>query len=420
MITSKLIGARASIVGTALAICIAMAGSASAEALKIALIEPLSGALEKSGYAFAEGVRYGVKKMNASGGFNGQPVELKEYDNAGQATVLVDRLKQAINDGDRIVLSGTISAFGAILTDEIKKYNERNPGKEVIYYNIGSGSIDLVAEKCHFWSFKFAGNAWVFFGTAARGMNEANALGKRVYLINPNYSYGRDAEKAQREVVEKLGGEVVGSDLIELGKTQDFSPYVAKMKAAGATSILTGNFEKDLTLLMKTKADAGLNIPLSSQSLDSPGTVASAGDAALQAYLPKNWVRGAGDEAGDAFDRDFTTLMGHPPIYEMPTAAFPTLFLGEALKKVDFKGGALDMKQVALAIENTTWHGPTGDWTMRKEDHQNIQPFTLSVVSKDAKYKLDGIDMGFKIVKIVPATDVALPVSPACKMDRPS
>jgi len=365
-------------------------------------------------------VRYGVKKINTTGGFNGQPVELKEYDNAGQATVLIDRLRQAINDGARIVMSGTVSAFGAALTDEIKKYNARNPGKEVIYYNIGSGSIDLVSEKCHFWGFKFAGNAWMFFGTAARGMNDAGALGKRVYLINPNYSYGRDAEKAQREIVEKLGGEVVGSDFIELGKTQDFLPYVAKMKNAQATSILTGNFESDLTLLMKARTDAGLNIPIASQSLDSPGTVANAGAGALQAYLPKNWTRGAGGDAGDAFDKDFISFMGHPPIYEMPTAAFPTLFLGEALKKVDFKGGALDMKQVALAIEDTTWRSPTGDWTMRKEDHQNVQPFTLSVVSKDAKYKLEGLDVGFQVLKVVPAADVMLPPSAACKMERPS
>ena len=407
------------LIGAALAVGL-FAGAAQAEPLKVALIEPLSGALSKSGNAFAEGVRYGIKKINEGGGFNGGAVQLDEYDNAGQAAQVLEKLREAIGKGDRIIMSGTVSAFGAMLTDEVKKYNARNPGKEVIYYNIGSGSLDLVSDKCHFHGFKFAANAWMFFHTAARGMHAAGVLGNKVYLINPNYSYGKDAEKAQREIVEKLGATVVGSDFVELGKTQDFSPFVAKMKIAGATSILTAFFESDLSLLLRAKADAGLNIPLSSQSLDSPGTVASAGPAAIGSFLPKNWARTAGGPAGVAFDQDFTKSMGHPPIYEMPTAAFPTLFLGEALKRADFKGGAIDVNKLVLAIEDTSWNSPTGPWSMRKQDHQDVQPFTLSVISKDAEYKVDGTDMGFKVVQVLPADQVMLPPSPDCKMNRPS
>ena len=33
---------------------------------------------------------------------------------------------------------------------------------------------------------------------------------------------------------------------------------------------------------------------------------------------------------------------------------------------------------------------------MRKEDHQALLPLVVATVSKDAKYKVDGTDMGFK------------------------
>lgn len=396
-----------------------MGVAAHADPLKIAIVEPYSGPLERSGYAFSEGVRYAVKKINEAGGFNGEPVQLKEYDNLGQTAVAQEKLKEAINDGNHIIMSVTVSAISAMLTDEIKKYNIRNPGKEVIFYNIGSASIDLVQDKCQFWAFKWGANAWMNFGTAARVMNEAGVLGKKIYVINPNYSYGHDSETAQREVAKELGAEVVGSDLVDLLKTQDFSPYVAKIKASGAESILTALFENDLTLFLKALDAAGLKLPLANQSLDSPGTLAAAGQAAVGSYLTRIWVRGVGGEAGDALLEDFTKEMGHPPLYETPSSLFPTLFIAEAGKHMQLNGGPIDTKALVLALEQTTMQTPVGEIGVRKEDHQGLRPMTISVVSTDTPYKVDETDMGFKPVKVVSSADAAVPVSPACKMDRP-
>jgi hypothetical protein len=52
---------------------------------------------------------------------------------------------------------------------------------------------------------------------------------------------------------------IVGDDLHPLGQVKDFAPFVAKIKAAGADSIVTGNWGQDLTLLIKAAKDAGLN-----------------------------------------------------------------------------------------------------------------------------------------------------------------
>ena len=394
-----------------------LSATASAEALRIAYIEPVSGNFQVMGNAFAEGLRYGVEKINENGGFNGHPVVLTEYDNASQGNLVVERVKQALNNGERIIVSGSVSAFGAMMTDEVKKHNQRNPGKEVIYYNVGSGSLDLVAEKCHRYAFKFAANGWVFYSVAAQGMHELGALGDRVYLINPNYSFGQDAEKGQREAVEKLGGSIVGSDFVELGKTGDFSPYVAKIKAADATSILTSMFEKDLALFVKAKTELGLDIPLASQSLDSPGLIDSIGSGAVGSFLPKNWVRGAGGENAKEFETDFAAKIGHPPAYENATAAFPMMFLGEALKSLDANGGPIDIDAVAKAIENATWQSPIGEWKMRAEDHQNIQPFVLAMVTDEPEYATEGTRLGFKPVKIIPTGEATLPPSPACQMN---
>ena len=59
--------------------------------------------------------------------------------------------------------------------------------------------------------------------------------------------------KAKRPDVE-----IVGDELHPLLKITDFSPYIAKIKASGADSVITGNWGQDIALLLKAAADAGL------------------------------------------------------------------------------------------------------------------------------------------------------------------
>jgi len=47
-------------------------------------------------------------------------------------------------------------------------------------------------------------------------------------------------------------------------------------------------------------------------------------------------------------------------------------------------------------------------------------PMVVSVVSKDAKYKVDDTDLGFKPVKVFSAEQAATPAQASCKMQRPS
>ena len=54
--------------------------------------------------------------------------------------------------------------------------------------------------------------------------------------------------------------EIVGDEVHPLLKVTDFSPYIAKIKASGADSVVTGNWGPDFALLLKAAADAGLQV----------------------------------------------------------------------------------------------------------------------------------------------------------------
>jgi len=403
----------------ALTTAVAAPGGARAEQLKIAMIEALSGPAAQTGIAFTEGMRYGVDRLNAAGGFNGQPVKLLEYDNQGGPTGAAEKLKAAIAEGARIVSSASSSAVAAQLSEDIRKHNLRNVGKEVIYFNVGSEAYELTAEKCHFWFFRMGTNPYVRIKALVRAMKDNNVLGEKIYSINQNYSYGQDHEKAQAQFVKEAGATVVESVLHDVNKIQDFSPYVAKIKASGAQTVITGNWANDIILLIKAVGDAGLKVRIGNTSLDTPGTLGNAGALALGSYLVKIYNLEAGGAPGKTFIEDFKTKIGHYPYSEEPTSVFATALLGEALKLVNFKGGDIDAKAVALALEKAKWDSPVGPWSVRADDHQVILPITISEVSRAATYKVDNTDMGFKLVRVVPADAAAVAPSPACKMQRP-
>ena len=54
--------------------------------------------------------------------------------------------------------------------------------------------------------------------------------------------------------------QIVGDELHPLGKVKDFAPYIAKIKASGADSVITGNWGNDLSLLVKAAQGRGLKV----------------------------------------------------------------------------------------------------------------------------------------------------------------
>jgi branched-chain amino acid transport system substrate-binding protein len=397
-----------------------VAGAACADPVKIAVIETLSGPQAASGLMYRAAARYAVERINAEGGWNGQPVQLLEYDNQGGPAGAADKLKAAIADGVHVVVQGASSAVGGQITEDVRKHNLRNPGKEMIYVNVGAEALELTGEKCHFHHFRFSGNAQVRTKALVMAMKQANALGSRVYAINQNYSWGQDMEKATVETAATGGYQVVEKTLHDVNKIQDFAPYVAKISAANADTVITGNWSNDLLLLMKATKAAGLKARFGTVFLDQPGNIANGGELTLGHYIAHTFNAEAGGAEGDRFVADFKAKVGHAPTFIEPQTVFGLAMVGDALKRVKAEGGKLNVNALAKAIETAKVKTPVGEMTMRAADHQALLPLVVSTVAKDAKFKADDTDMGFKPVKVFPAAEAATPAQASCRMERPA
>lgn len=166
---------------------IGVASVASAEPVKIALIESLSGGQAVTGKLFQTAVKYGLAKVEAEMSWP-DGIQLLEYDNQGGPSEAADKLKAAINDGAVIIIQGASSAIGGQITADVQKHNARNPGKEVLWVNVGAEAMEFTGPKCHFYHFRWNGNAEIRLKAMMIAMKEAGALGKKVYVIGQNYS----------------------------------------------------------------------------------------------------------------------------------------------------------------------------------------------------------------------------------------
>jgi len=401
------------------ALGVLLCSAAAAAPVKIGVLETLSGPQASSGQAYRSAVRYAVDRINADGGWNGEPVQLLEYDNQGGPAGAADKLKAAAADGVHLIVQGASSAIGGQITEDVRKHNLRNPGKEIVYLNVGAEALELTGEKCNFHHFRFSGDAQLRTKALVAAMKQAGALGTRVYSINQNYSWGQDMERAIADNAAAGGYQVVEKTLHDVNKVQDFAPYVAKIAASKADSVLTGNWSNDLLLLMKSAKSAGLKVRFGTVFLDQPGNISNAGDLALGHFVVHTFNAEAGGAEGQRFVDDYKARTGHAPAFIEPQTVFGMAMVADALKRTPAQGGRLEVNAFAKALETAKITTPMGEMSMRAADHQVQMPMVVSTVAKDARYKADGTDMGFKPVKRFTAAEASIPAQASCAMKRP-
>lgn len=393
--------------------------AAQAEPLKIAIVETLSGPQASTGLLYRTAINYELAKINAAGGWNGTEIKIVEYDNQGGPAGASDKVKSAIAEGADIIIQGSSSAVSGQITEDIRKYNIRNKGKEVLYLNMGGEALELTADKCHFHHFRFTTNAPIRVKTLTDAMKADGALGTKVYSMNQNYSWGSDMQTAIELEAEANGYDVVEKTLHDVNRIQDFAPYANRIKNSDADTVITGNWSNDLLLLMKATRDAGLKVRFGTVFLDQPGNIANAGELAIGHYISHAFNVDINDHTRK-FAEDYKAATGHYPSYVEPQTMIGIQMLGEAMKNTSAKdNGRININELALNLENVVINGPMGEVAMRADDHQVMLPIAVSKVSKDAKYKADDTDMGFELVKVFSGAEAVNPVEKACKMQRP-
>lgn len=409
---------------TSTAIALSVIGAAiapaAADTIKIGYVDPLSGGAASVGQIGLNQMNFIVDAINAKGGVNGDKVEVIGYDNQINAQTSLVQVQKAIDEGVRIFMQGNGSSVGVAIEEFVAKYNRRNPDAHIVYLNYGAIDPIMTNGKCSYWHFAFDANVTVKMEALTNFMRERSEI-KKVYLIGQDYSFGRAvADSAVRMLSAKRPDvEVVGNEFHPLVKITDFAPYIAKIQASGADSVITGNWGQDFSLLVKAAGQAGLDVNWYTYYSGAAGgpTAIRQADLSNKVFQINEGVTNLGYAPALEVVKAYTERYKDAPVL------YPRLFntTGMLFKAIE-EAKSSDPAVFAKVLETITYDtfSSGGEAFMRAEDHQLFQPLVISSFGpiKDGEADEESTGWGWNKIGIIPAKDTVVPTT--CEMKRPS
>lgn len=394
-----------------------LASSAYAQTVKVAFIDPLSGLLGPVGQNQLRSWQYTVDYANQKNWAGGPKFEIVSFDNKLSPQESLTILKQVQDQGIRYIVQGNGSSVALALADAVSKHNARNPGKEIVYLNYAAVDPDLTNSKCDYWHFRLDANSDMKMEALTTYLAKDKSI-KNVYLFNQNYSFGVAVARAAKEYLTRKRPDIkiVGEDLHPLAQVKDFAPYVSKIKAAGADTVITGNWGSDLALLIKAGKDAGLSANFYTYYAATTGVPTAMGAAGedrvkFVGYWNVNNEKFVGADFAMGYLKKY-----NDDYYTMAT------YTGIALLAKAFKETkSTDPVKVAKALEGMKVQSLNGEVEMRQSDHQALQELVIAkwakVDGKVVKYEQEKTGYGWKTEAVIPTYVATQPTS--CQMQRP-
>ena len=384
------------------------------QTVKIAFMDPLSGPFAVVGQNQLKSWQFMAEHFNKKNAA-GVKFEVVGFDNKASPQESLNTLKAAIDQGIRYVVQGNGSGAAAAISDAVTKHNERNPGQEVVFLNYAAVDPALTNERCSFWHFRLDADTTMKMEALTSYMKDQPSI-KSVYLINQNYAHGQQVARFFKEGIQRKRPDVkiAGEDLHPLGQVKDFAPFIAKIKASGADTVVTGNWGPDMTLLIKAANDAGLKAGWYLYYGGVSGTPTALanwqGGPVRQVSIIHNGLKSIQDiqnEYKKRFNDDWYT--------------------GQTFNGLALLAGAMAQAKstnpvaVAKAMSGLKVQGFNGEIEMRRLDHQLQQPVIISEWRKatpQVPYSVENTGFNFQEVRTLPSFVASTPTS--CQMKRPS
>ena len=217
--------------------------------VKIGVLGDMSGVYSTgfSGKGAVDAVKMAVRDFG--GTVLGKPIEVISADHQNKADVGSATARQWIDEEHVDMITDlTNSAVGLAVQ---KLASE----KHVITMNTGAASSALTGADCTKYGIHYGYDTHALpVGTATAVVKEG---GDSWYFITADYAFGHALQKNTSEVIDSLGGKVVGSSDVPLG-SNDFSSYLLQAQSSGAKVIGLANAGQDTVNAIKQAHEFGI------------------------------------------------------------------------------------------------------------------------------------------------------------------
>ncbi|MGD9865473.1 MAG: branched-chain amino acid ABC transporter substrate-binding protein [Pseudodonghicola sp.] len=405
--------------GAALALSLG-ASAALAENVKIAFIDPLSGAFASTGSNGLKQYEFAAEELvNKKGGvLDGRMFEMVPFDNKVSPKESLIQLQVAIDQGIRYVVQGNSSGVASALTEAIEKHNKRNPDSRVLFLNYSAVDPVLTNDKCNFWHFRFDANSDIKMD-ALTDVITGNPNIKKIYIIGQDYGFGKAVAAAAVSMLaaKRPDIEIVGNELHPIGKVKDFTPYARKIVSSGADAVITGNWGSDMLGLGKAVLENGFKGPIYTYYAASDGITAAFGETGKGSLrlISEGQLNPPVSDRAVEYSKAFKAKYPEGDLSQTRITNVIEMLAG-AINKA---GTADDVVAVGKALEDMThdslWGGQVH---MRPQDHQAIQDVhVLAHTNEGVTFDFDGSGYGMVVEDTVKMASADSPTT--CKMERP-
>ncbi|MGD0918626.1 MAG: ABC transporter substrate-binding protein [Thermodesulfobacteriota bacterium] len=372
--------------------------------IRILILHPLSGPAKASGEQWVLGARFAVDETNAQGGVLGRKVELISEDSQLKPEVAMSKAQKYLLEGRADIILGAGSNIVKPLQDLTKEYN--------ILLVMAAHSDDETGKNFTYNAVRPTWNTSMMARTLV-AYAAKNLPYKKFYLLNQDYSYGRDYGAAlKREIARQIpGGQIVADDYHPL-MSKDLSPFFTKIKNSGAEAIISSDWGLDISVLLKQRLDLGIKAVVLGPALADRAVILENPDASLNNIAVDTYFPTVNTKESIAFVSDWKKWYKGAE-YPEPTSIAAREYIGikfilEGVKKA----GSVEVNKLVPALEGLRMKSVIGEIYMRVCDHQLIMPLpVVTITSKTPPY--------FSPATMIPASEVAIEEeevnNPRCK-----
>ncbi len=336
--------------------------TASAEPVKIGFNAPLTGFAAADGASARTGAELAVEQINASGGINGDPLELVVYDDQASPTESVP-ISQKLIQNDGVVL-GISGSYSGATRAAAGIYQENG----VPYISAFAIHPDITRAGDYVFRTSFVGEVQGRAG--AKLIGEMMGL-KRVVIVTLNNDFGKSLEAGFREVAERFGIEIVGQ--YEYGiRDRQFGPIVSSIKNDNPDAIYASGYFFTAGPLVSQLRAAGIEAPVIGQEgYDSQKFIEIAGEASEGVIITTSLNRDSSSAVTQDFITAFEAKAGYPADMVAASAHTAVMVAATALRAASGTDGAT--LRDAIAATNLTVSTGTISFNALGEVEKDVQ-----------------------------------------------
>ncbi len=204
----------------------------------------------------AEAVRMAAEDFVKKYGPNavGSPIEVISADHLNKPDVGASKAAEFYDRSNVNVIIDVPTSSVAIAVANVAAQKKR------ILLVVGGATTAITNENCNRYAFHWAYDTYMLAN--GTGTEVTKRVGKKWYIVYPNYAYGQDMNRSFSAAIQKSGGKVMLSDPTPFpNPTEDFSTFLIKartLRPGGMDVLGAMQSGQDLVSLVKQYNEFGL------------------------------------------------------------------------------------------------------------------------------------------------------------------